>query len=335
MNIDILKIYYKRTRAFIKPKRVVKEGNYSYVNWVFNGRTPYNWLANFIDYNFKNINIPIRFYSVYGHKRHLKEKFFGIKIFLSLENLEGPASLLKKDLVNNKSGWPFLETYRQYNDFALNDMDLSMGFSKRKEDNYIRVPAWLIINFKPDSTYNDIKERVLDINKSRNYYNSMNAVVIASHDVFGLRNKICEDVETIIPVTYAGKWKNTTDELWTKFKNNKDEYLRNFKFNICAENMNAPYYVSEKLFDAFDAGTIPVYIGANNDPEPNIINKNRIIFWNFKGDNTENIKLLRKLQLDDKLYYKYASQVKLLNESVDLIYGEFEKLKKKLEIILK
>lgn len=136
--------------------------------------------------------------------------------------------------------------------------------------------------FKPDSNYNDIKEQVEVINKSKCYVNARNAVVIASHDDFGLRNKICCDVEKIIPITYAGKWKNTTNELWEKYKNDKELYLKNFKFNICAENMNAPYYVTEKLFDAFKSGIIPIYHGANNNPEPNIINKNRIIFGILK-----------------------------------------------------
>lgn len=335
INLDILKVCYRRTLSFVRPKKIIVKGNYSYVNWVFNGRTPYDWFANFIDYNLKNINKPIRFYSVFGNRRHLKENFPGIKIFFTPENLEEHIKFFKEDLINNKSGWFFSETYRQYNDFALKDMDLSIGYSEREENNYIRIPLWLIINFKPNSTYDDIKEKVLDINKSKNCCDAKNAVVIASHDVFGSRNKICKDIESIVPIVYAGKWKNSTNELWTKFKNDKNEYLRTFKFNICAENMDAPYYVTEKLFDAFNAGTVPVYHGASNNPEPQIINKNRIIFWDFQEDNYKNIKLLKRLQSDDNFYHKYAAQPKLLNSAPELIYDKFEELKKKLEIILK
>ena len=38
--------------------------------------------------------------------------------------------------------------------------------------------------------------------------------------------------------------------------------MRGFKFSICFENCNFPGYVTEKIFDAFLAGCIPVYYGA-------------------------------------------------------------------------
>jgi len=42
---------------------------------------------------------------------------------------------------------------------------------------------------------------------------------------------------------------------------NKFQTLRNYKFTIVIENSNS--YMSEKLFDAFFAGTIPIYVGPN------------------------------------------------------------------------
>jgi hypothetical protein len=38
--------------------------------------------------------------------------------------------------------------------------------------------------------------------------------------------------------------------------------LRKYKFNLCFENVRYPGYVTEKIFDAMVAGTIPVYWGA-------------------------------------------------------------------------
>jgi hypothetical protein len=41
--------------------------------------------------------------------------------------------------------------------------------------------------------------------------------------------------------------------------------LRNYKFNICYENIrDIPGYITEKIFDCFFAGCVPVYWGANN-----------------------------------------------------------------------
>lgn len=42
----------------------------------------------------------------------------------------------------------------------------------------------------------------------------------------------------------------------------KSELLGRFRFALCLENTRFPGYISEKLFDAFHAGTIPVYLGA-------------------------------------------------------------------------
>jgi len=42
----------------------------------------------------------------------------------------------------------------------------------------------------------------------------------------------------------------------------KHEVLSKYKFSICFENSAAPGYVTEKIFDCFYSGTIPIYYGA-------------------------------------------------------------------------
>ena len=45
----------------------------------------------------------------------------------------------------------------------------------------------------------------------------------------------------------------------------KRPVLAKYKFSICYENVqNIPGYITEKIFDCFFAGTVPVYLGANN-----------------------------------------------------------------------
>jgi hypothetical protein len=45
---------------------------------------------------------------------------------------------------------------------------------------------------------------------------------------------------------------------------NKRACLSKYKFNICFENFAAPSYITEKIFDAMLAGTVPVYLGAQD-----------------------------------------------------------------------
>lgn len=48
----------------------------------------------------------------------------------------------------------------------------------------------------------------------------------------------------------------------------KNEVLQKYKFSICYENSrDIPGYITEKIFDCFFAGCVPVYLGASNITE--------------------------------------------------------------------
>jgi hypothetical protein len=42
----------------------------------------------------------------------------------------------------------------------------------------------------------------------------------------------------------------------------KYETLSRYKFSLCFENMAMPGFITEKIFDCFFVGTIPIYLGA-------------------------------------------------------------------------
>ena len=110
--------------------------------------------------------------------------------------------------------------------------------------------------------------------------------------------------------------------------------MRTFKFNICAENDNTKYYVTEKIFDAFIADCIPLYYGALNDPEPGLINREAVIFWNKEGSNAENREKILKLKNNEVFYKEFMSQTKLLPATEDYVVDRFSKLKEQFERIL-
>lgn len=49
---------------------------------------------------------------------------------------------------------------------------------------------------------------------------------------------------------------------WKGTIGDKKKALKGAKFNFCSENCSSPGYVTEKIFDALLAGTVPVYFGA-------------------------------------------------------------------------
>ena len=103
--------------------------------------------------------------------------------------------------------------------------------------------------------------------------------------------------------------------------------MRTFKFNICAENNNTEYYVTEKIFDAFKADCIPLYYGALNNPEPGLINHDAVIFWNKEGSNEENKKKILKLKNDENYYREFISQPRLLPAMEDYVIERLAMLK--------
>ncbi len=46
--------------------------------------------------------------------------------------------------------------------------------------------------------------------------------------------------------------------------NEKNSVLAKYKFCLCFENTSAPGYITEKIFDCFASGTVPIYKGAPN-----------------------------------------------------------------------
>jgi len=102
------------------------------------------------------------------------------------------------------------------------------------------------------------------------------------------------------------KW-NLSKILSPKYKNykgsvtNKKDALENYKFCFCFENsLNDQGYISEKIFDCFSNGVVPIYLGSKKINET--IPKNTMIlfsdFKNFK-DLYEYLKSMKKDKYDE------------------------------------
>lgn len=337
---NIIRPYAISIMDLLKDKEEIRKNNIIYINWWKpSSLIDIYWFSNFIEYHFRNkITKNIEFYSVFGPRRFLRDKKNNtVKIFYSAENLDVRIKYksVKEEFLYKSTIKSEAETWRKrYKDFAVSDVDLAMSYQNKTEDNYMKFPFWIPYILKPNFNYKDVKSRIEDINSSKFFNKSSEAVVITSHDVFGTRGKICEDLIDYLNIIYAGRWRNNTNDLWKKYNNDKIGYMKNFKFNICPENMVSKEYVTEKLFDAFLSGTIPIYNGALNSPEPEILSHNGIIFWDFNSDNRENIKLVQKLIKNDKLYYAFLNQNKFTSNAAELIWMKIEELKKRISELL-
>jgi hypothetical protein len=94
--------------------------------------------------------------------------------------------------------------------------------------------------------------------------------------------------------------------------NDKEEVLLRYKFNICFENDDFPGYVTEKPFEAWESGCIPIWWG--ND-KGNYLNSKSIIDVSALGFGRAIEAILAVLNSDEK-YHAYYGQP-LLNHEFD------------------
>ena len=268
------------------------------------------WFVRFLRHHFPDNQTVVNFFGPVSTPFFIKRQFEGKKVFYTGEDVEHPGTQLAL----------------YYGDYCLDHTDLSMGFGQVQHARYLRFPYWILTTFSPEDDAAAIKEKIKKINESH-FEKSRECVLINKHDPAGTRELVYNGVKDILDVKLAGQWRNNTRELWDDFGNDKEAYLRTFKFNICAENNNTKDYVTEKIFDAFIADCIPLYYGALNDPEPGLINREAVIFWNKEGNNAENREKIRELKNNESFYREFLSRPKLLPAAADYVINRYAKLK--------
>jgi hypothetical protein len=237
-----------------------------------------------------------------------------------------------------------LKKYREYKSYLDGQPSLAMGFDYCIAENYRRFPLWLLYIFPPDfaakASIGDIQKTLEKIEKQSFYPKTKFAAMVASHDGYACKKKvygclknssrsvITKQVSSISFVYCPGKLLHNDDSLQNEYNNDKQAYLKQFVFNICAENASVKGYVTEKIFQAIEGGTIPIYWGDEN-PEPNVLNHERVIFW--EESRSENIlETIEKLYLDEETRKKFLQQSVFTDCAANEIHNYFLQLRKDL-----
>ena len=112
---------------------------------------------------------------------------------------------------------------------------------------------------------------------------------------------------------------------------NKKSVLESFKFSICYENgRDIPGYITEKIFDSFFAGCVPIYWGANNIldyvPEQCFVDKRNFStyeeLYNFIND------------ISDRDYLNYLESIERYLNSEDAFQFQGKAFAKKISSVL-
>ncbi len=303
-----------------KPKTFAqtKDRLYREYNQWGTGDMEEQWFVRFLRHHFPDNKTVVNFFGPLRTPFLIRNKFEGIKVFYSPEDIDHPGTKL----------------HLYFGDYCLDYVDLAMGYARKQHEKYLHFPFWLTTHFNPEADETQIRERIREINTA-NYEKNNECVLINRHDPEGVREFVYNGVKDILDVKLAGPWKNNTRDLWDKYNNDKELYMRTFKFNICAENDNTKDYVTEKIFDAFLAGCVPLYYGSDNNPEPGLINPDVVIFWNKDGNNEENRKQVLRLKNDDRYFAEFMARPRLLPAMEDYVIERYVKLKEHFTRLLK
>lgn len=292
--------------------------------WKVSGKDELNgyfdgmWFTKYIRYNFPDADYKLNFFSVFGKHYNITEEMDGKKIFFTGENI-------------NKR---FQYFNRNFGSYALKYVDLAMGYDLIDNPKYFRFPAYMRHLFKPFKFDEEIIETTLDKLNNIEFEKSKDVALIASHDKWKTRETIAKDIEKYVHIDFAGRWNNNTNELWDKFNNNKSNFLKQYKFNVCPENLVDHGYVTEKIYHSIQTNCIPLYMGGGNYLEPRILNENKILNWKENVDNSDTVELFKNLISDKKSYDEFYNQDPILPSAKKHVINKFKTFNKHLERLL-
>lgn len=199
----------------------------------------------------------------------------------------------------------FMHTQYQNEEAISNHVDVVCSFFK-KSSKSIRFPLWLIYwNFQTNGLFN------IPVDTTR----KDKAIIAVNHNAGGFRTNIVQQILNQDIGVDSNKLHVIPNATYAEIgigSQGKIETLKNYKYNICCENSVQDSYTTEKIFECFAGGCIPIYSGMK-PVEPNVLYQDNIIYVNdlssidiktliFNGD---------KVWKEDALLYIYSTYLKV------------------------
>ena len=211
-----------------------------------------------------------------GENYGIENKFDCVKLFLTIEN-RGPN---------------FGNT-----DYAIGIHYINNG------DRYFRKPTETHQLTAIGSVYNVTQVKGQDITKKKF------CAWVVSNGSAETRNLFYDKLSEYKIVDSGGSFKNNVGGP----VDDKLKFLGDYKFSICFENSKTEGYISEKLSDAFEAGTIPIYYG--DDTVLELLNNKSYIHVKDESEFDEKIELIKKIDQNFTLYEQMIKEKIVLDDT--------------------
>lgn len=313
----IAKHYYKGLYAFFPKLKYQKEvknqtfGAFSYLNFWDNEDLSRFWLARFIQA--RNLNPhhkKIYFVSCFGNPKVVDYANDGVKIFFTAEYI-GP------------------ERYSEYQDHLIPKVDLALGFRDDIQDEkYLRFPFYLFHLLEPEMDTAAIHKHIEELSQRNIAEKNKFAALIARHDMWGTRTKAYDAMKWYGRIDCPSRLFHNMDIDLPDY-NAKRQFLTQYRYTICPENIVRDGYVTEKIADALRSKCIPVYDGGLTDLDKRIFNPEAILRINQDLESK-----ISKLEKDPTQFEEFYQRSPFMPNASQELVNWLDTLEKKLKQIL-
>ena len=209
----------------------------------------------------------------------------------------------------------------------LNEVDYAIGRAHINYlDRFFKYPTFVWLNFK---RMLELRKKLLE-NSIRTKFCA--AVISNNMATNGFRMKFINELNKYKSIDMGGRYLNNVGGP----VKNKIEFLTSYKFSIAMENTEGDGYISEKIYDSFISGTIPIYYGDYTVDE--YINPKAFILIKDEKNIKEKIDYIKEIDNNDEKYLNILKENILINENFnniiekelnEFLYNIFEQEKNK------
>lgn len=202
------------------------------------------------------------------------------------------AGFPKKKIKNSDAFKIYLEM--EPREPVFDGYDLVIGYIYSDLEKYLRLPLYYLYFGEKISSQFERGE----CNPRKKHFACF---LVSNPNPFSQRATFFKKLSAYKKVASAGSHLNNMGYTVPRSINETHLFMENCKFIIAYENTpNMPGYITEKPFQAYLAGAIPIYNGHEKSLED--INKEAVIYSPSFSSDQEVIEYIKKLDNDDQLY---------------------------------